>query len=463
MNISESNNSVAASAGGVTIDNLPLRGAHFRILLNGSMEQITGAALSTLAGIAIPMIKLTTDGARMTSAVQGITGASGLVGIALGAALFGPLSDRTGYARWFRLCALLAVVGSALPLLWPGVATLIVGLFVMGLGIGGGYVLDTDYISELMPTRWKSFMMGVAKAACCIGFIGAAALAWWMLTVNSAASTWPRLLLITGGLGVLTLVMRLRTPGTPAWLLAHGRRADARAAAEYFFGKGVQVQAPPKAVANPTPWRAMFRGKNLLKVIFSGLPWACEGVGVYGVGVFMPILVMALGIDTSHATGMGAVINSVQFTTFINICILPGFVIGLLMVRRVNHARMLGAGFVLSAVGIGVLLAAYLLHWPVWVSVLAFMFFEITLNAGPHLVTFIIPAQIYSVTDRGAGSGIASMLGKAGAILGVFFMPLLLSAGGITLVLAVCIAVMLLGWLITALLGPRVMDEQNNH
>ena len=110
-----------------------------------------------------------------------------------------------------------------------------------------------------------------------------------------------------------------------------------------------------------------------------------------------------------------------------------------------------------SALSLGLLLAAYLLHWPVWVSIVAFLFFELFLNAGPHLITFIIPAQIYTVDERGAGTGIASMLGKVGAILGVFFMPLLLKWGGITLVLIVCISVMVLGALISAVFGRIVL------
>lgn len=105
----------------------------------------------------------------------------------------------------------------------------------------------------------------------------------------------------------------------------------------------------------------------------------------------------------------------------------------------------------------GLLLWAYHAEWPVWISIVAFMTFEIALNGGPHLVTFIIPTEIYPVSCRGLGDGIASMFGKAGAIIGVFLMPLLLEAGGITLVLIVCIATMLVGAAVSAVLTPRVL------
>ena len=49
------------------------------------------------------------------------------------------------------------------------------------------------------------------------------------------------------------------------------------------------------------------------------------------------------------------------------------------------------------------------------------------------------------------------MFGKVGAILGVFLMPVLLECGGIRLVLVVCIAVMILGALVSAVLTPVVL------
>ncbi|MDE6099267.1 MAG: MFS transporter, partial [Muribaculaceae bacterium] len=82
-----------------------------------------------------------------------------------------------------------------------------------------------------------------------------------------------------------------------------------------------------------------------------------------------------------------------------------------------------------------------------------FMLFEICLNGGPHLITFIIPAHIFPVANRGKGTGMASLLGKIGAIAGVFFMPMLLHAGGMTLVLIVTGATMLLGAAISIVYG----------
>ena len=116
------------------------------------------------------------------------------------------------------------------------------------------------------------------------------------------------------------------------------------------------------------------------------------------------VLIMALGLESASETPFLRIINSVKLTTYINFFILPGFILGLLLVNRWYHVRTQTWGFLLCAAGLAVLYAAYMLRLPVWIAVVGFMAFELFLNAGPHLMTFILPPQIYSVAERGAGA-----------------------------------------------------------
>ena len=88
------------------------------------------------------------------------------------------------------------------------------------------------------------------------------------------------------------------------------------------------------------------------------------------------------------------------------------------------------------------------------------MLFELFLNAGPHLMTFILPPQIYPVAERGAGAGLAAACGKAGAVAGVLFLPLLLERGGVAAVLAATLLLQLAGALATAVLGRQVLPYE---
>lgn len=439
-----------------TISQLKLRPIHYYILVSASMEQMIGAALSTLVGVIIPMMQLILH-PGLSALMQGVIGAAGLVGIGTGSVIIGRLSDRYGYLLWFRLCPVIIMAGSAIVYLLPSPWMLTLGFFICGIGVGGGYSLDSAYISELMPQRWGSFMVGVAKAACAVGFIGAAGVCWLMLRRSPEPQIWPRMAMILGVSGAVALLLRIYWIESPVWLVAHGRTSDALKAARRFFGSGVTVNPATAQQPQAQPISRMFHGMNLRRVIYSGIPWACEGVGVYGIGVFLPVLVMALGIESASTVGIHKIADSVMITAAVNFFILPGFAAGLWMVAKTcNNKSMLTSGFVACAIGLAILLAAYLLHWPVWVSLVGFIIFELFLNGGPHLITFIIPAKIFPIEDRGTGTGIASMLGKVGAVLGVFFMPLLLHWGGMTLVLIFTGATMLFGAAISAIYGRMV-------
>ncbi len=443
------------------ISTMPLRRGHYKVLAVSMMEQIIGAALSTTAGIIIPMIVLIGH-PHLSSLVQGLVGATGLVGIACGSAVIGRLSDREGYLGWFRVCPLLIVCGSAIVYFFPSLLGLVAGLFVVGIGVGGGYSLDSSYISEIMPDKWKLFMVGVAKGSCALGFLGAAVACLVILRLDPRPEIWHSLILIVGVLGLLTFLMRLSWRQSPHWLMMKGETAKAEEAVKFFLGSDVVINKPAPAESSqadvPATWGDMFNGDNLKKVILTGIPWACEGLGVYGFGVFLPVLIMALGLTPSHSSGgLPAIVHSIDMTAIVNFFILPGFVLGLIFVNKINHIKMLAGGFLACSLGLLLLLVAYVFKLPAAVSVAGFVIFEIFLNAGPHLVTFILPSQVYPVSDRGAGSGIAAMIGKIGAVVGVVLMPVLLDWGGMVLVLTVSLLVQLAGAVIAWIFGRKLL------
>ena len=366
----------------MNMDTMPLRWGHFRVLIVASLGQITGAGLATLVGVILPMIQIFRH-PGLTSLQQGLVAATSLVGIMVGSVLFGAWSDKKGYLFFFRFCPALILAASLFTFFTADLFGLVTGLFFMGLGIGGGYSLDSDYISEIMPRRWKLLMVGVAKAASSLGSIAAAAICFSLLREWHDPHLWNRLLLL------------------------------------------VAVMA-----------------------------------GVYGIGVFLPVLVMALGLETGSESAFSRITDSVLLTTWINLCILPGFVLGLLLVNRWYHVRTQTWGFILCAAGMGILLAAYEFHWPVWIAVSGFMLFELFLSIRDSLMTFIIPPQIYSVAERGAGAGLAAAFGKLGAVAGVVVIPILLKWGGASLVLWVTIGVLLAGALVTAVVGREVLPDK---
>lgn len=434
-----------------SIATLPLGWRQIRIVLIASLGQFVGQGLATLVGIVIPLMQLALH-PELSALMQGLLGCVSLIGIMIGTLVFGRLSDRYGYLLFFRLCPALLTVAAVAAALLPHPAATASALFVMGFAIGGEYSLDPDYISELMPESWRTRMVGLAKALASAGSAAAAAICLMVLGKWHSPEHWSLLFLVIAGIGAAMVLLRLRWAESPAWLAERGLDAQAQAAARKLLDADVTlpVQTAPKTKASGMGLGTFIR-TNFRKVILTGVPWACEGLGVYGIGIFLPVLIMAFGLDgaAEHAGAMEHIRSSVGLTLILCVVMMAGFALGLILLRRGHPVRLQIWGFVLSAVGLGVLATATALHWPAWVAIAGFVLFELALNAGPHLVTFVLPSSVYAVEDRGTGSGIAASVGKAGAVIGAFVIPVLLRDGGVMAVLGVSIAVMAAGAIIT--------------
>lgn len=450
-----------------TIQNAPLSWRHIKAVAIASLGQLIGTCLATIVSVIIPLYQIVSH-PELSSAMQGLVGAMDLIGIMVGSTIIGKLSDKYGYLLFFRLCPLLICVSSIISLLFPSLSVLIVCLFMIGFAIGGEYSLDSDYISVLMPSKWEFTMVGAAKAASALGNIIAAGVCFLIVKDWQSADLWPRLMWIMVAISGLMIVVRIRFWQSPAWLMANGKSKEAEIAVHDFLGDNVNIEpvktmkpAAGKLSDNTSTWS--FIKENWRNVIFTGVPWACEGLGVYGIGVFLPILVMALGLEhvSGHETQLAHVASSVEITLWISCIILPGFIIGLFLIPKMNGARQQTVGFFMSGLSLLVLLWAYNNHWPAWISILAFMSFELFLNIGPHLMTYVLPSKVYPVEIRGLGSGIAASIGKVGAVLGVFFIPMLLKAGGSSLVLIVSIIVMIIGALVTYAFAPKNQNKSH--
>ena len=446
-----------------TIDmaDMPLGPRQIFIMAVASLGQFIGQGLATLIGIVIPLIQLVAH-PELSSGIQGLMGCISLIGIMVGTVVFGRLSDRFGYIFFFRLCPLIILATSLICVFIHAVPVMLVCLFLMGFAIGGEYSLDPDYISELMPAKWRTFMVGLAKALASAGSAFVAVICYWMITETKDPAIWPSLFYITAGIAAVMFVTRLWFTQSPEWLMNHGHSAEAQKAVEHFLGPDVRMISDVAAATSSKPQAkpesmGAFIKEHLRKIVLTGVPWACEGLGVYGIGIFLPVLIMSFKIDSLPATApeIEHITHSVGLTFVLCIVMMLGFGLGLYLLKKESHIRMQVVGFWGSAAGLGLLLTAYLLHWPSWVAIAGFVIFELFLNAGPHLITFILPSQVYAIENRGTGTGIAAGIGKAGAVAGAFIIPVLLKSGGPTTVMIVSISVMAAGALITSFAAKK--------
>jgi len=443
----------------VNMDTMPLRWGHFRVLIVASLGQITGAALSTLVGVVLPLMQILTH-SDLKPLQQGVLASMSLVGIMVGSVVIGARSDKRGYLRYLRLSPALILLGAIIAISSSSLITLAVALFVMGFGVGGGYSLDSDYVSEIMPRRWRLFMVGVVKASSAVGNVVMAFVCYYILGHWTTADHWNGMFLLVALMAVVMLLSAIRFEQSPGWLLSQGRREEAERAARYFLGQDVEL-GEAATTEGVSVW-SLFRRESLRRTILCGLPWACEGYAVYGVGVFLPVLIMSLGLGRGEAGTIAHATSSVHLAAYVNLFVAAGFAAGLMAIRRSFNLRQQSVGFVVAALGLVLLMVGYALHLPRWTMIAGLALFELFINAGPHLMTFILPSQVYPIAERGAGAGVAAAAGKAGAVAGVFTIPLLLGWGGAEMVMAVTLALQLLGAAVTATLGRELLHSKPN-
>lgn len=460
--ISKQKNMAGYQTSQVNMDTMPLRWGHIRLLIIASAGQFFGGALAILVGVIAPLIAITHH-PGLSSWMQGFVFASGLIGIMVGSLFFGRLSDKYGYLFFFRLCPIL-ITGASLWIYFShSIPLLTINLLIIGFAIGGAYALDPSYVSEIMPKKWRRTMLGVSKATSGLGNILMILVAWYVLKTSHDPAVWNRLFLFFTLLAAATFFARLWFVESPEWLALHGKVQEAEKNVQHFLGKDVyigELANKREVTAQPrVPHRDIFAPGNLKRVVLSGVPWGCEGMGVYGIGIFTPILLLTLGLIPEGDTPFDRVVESLRFTLYINLFVILGFILGLSVIRRFSILRTQAMGFFICAVGLLITLLGYVYHASMEVTLGGFLLFELALNAGPHLTTFELPSRIYSLQERASGEGIASALGKLGAIIATFLIPPLLSLGGGKLVLIVAIAVLLTGGVVTMVVGPLVLKR----
>lgn len=149
-----------------------------------------------------------------------------LIGCMFGAGLAGPVSDRIGRRRFMRISAALFLVSAAGCALPRTIAEFVVFRFVGGLGIGSAAVLSPLYIAEIAPARVRGALVSVNQLAIVTGILLAYLVNW--LFAGAGPSNWRWMYAMGAIPSVVFLLLLLRIPESPRWLVRKGREEEAR-------------------------------------------------------------------------------------------------------------------------------------------------------------------------------------------------------------------------------------------
>ncbi|MFF3563177.1 MFS transporter [Streptomyces sp. NPDC002574] len=410
-----------------------------------------------IIGVANPLIAKDFGG---SAAERGLLSAAAIVGAVFGAAALGPLGDRIGRSRIFKVDLWLFVVFSvACACAWD-IWSLIVFRLLLGIAVGLDYPIAASYVAEILPARNRGRWLVSAFSLQAAGIVLGAAAGVVILLALPQTGSW-RIMLGFGVVPALVIIwLRRNVPESPRWLAQNGREAEACAITRAMTGRDCHVseadrergEAPPeglKAFLQPQ----LFSRRLARRTVFTAVPWFLMDIATYGVGIFTPTLLAGLALGGANATFIADDIASTEGTALLDVFLVVGFVLAIFLVERVGRVPLQIAGFAMMTVALCMLAVAEQssgggdAHLPL--VFVGFALFNTFMNLGPNATTFTLPAEVFPSDVRAAGHGFAAGCGKLGAALGTFLFPVLLNAVGTSALLYGVAATSALGLLVT--------------
>jgi putative MFS transporter len=406
--------------------------------------------------------------------VVGLIGASLVFGAVLGAGVGGPVADHLGRKKLMLADMIIVGAGASTSALAIEPTMLFVGQLLVGMGIGIDFPVSSSYVSEVLPKRSCARMM-VATIACqSVGMVLAAAITLLLLKVIGAGQSWRFFLGAEGAIALLFLLLRLREPESPHWLMARGRFVEAahaliritpeqrEAVLQLTNNAGNRSLASSAAPARRPGIAVLFSRAYRARTTLVAVPWFLMDIATYGVGLFTPVILGAIDVS---GQGGGAISHDVAATkgsAAIDLFLLFGFLVGVWAVPKFGRIRMQAIGFAGMTFGmillvIAVHLSNFSLHIPFVFA--GFSLFNLLMNAGPNSTTFTLAPILFPTQLRATASGFAASVAKIGSTLGVFVLPILKGSFGVPAVLGMMVAVSGLGLMVTLIFGRE--DTEN--
>ncbi len=424
-----------------------------------------------ILGVAMPLIIAEF---HIQPDVVGLIGASLVFGAVLGAGVGGPMADHLGRRALMLADMVIISAGAAASALANGPATLFIGQFLVGVGVGIDFPVSSSYLSEVLPKRSRARLM-VATIACqSVGLLLAAAITLAVLKSIDTVQNWRVLLGSEGAIALLFFFLRLSEPDSPHWLVARGRFAQAartfirimpeqRETVLYLTSNaGNQSALPSITPPQPLGIGILFSRAYRARTMLVGLPWFLMDIATYGVGLFTPVILGAIDVSGQKRGAIIHELAAAKASGAIDLFLLFGFLLGIWAVPKFGRIRMQAIGF--SGMTFGMILLVIAVHlsnpsFHILLMFAGFILFNLLMNAGPNSTTFTLAPILFPTQLRATASGFAASVAKIGATLGVFVLPILKGSFGVSAVLGLMAAVSVLGLTVTLMFGRE--DTEN--
>ena len=422
--------------GRLSLDDAPFSRFHLRVTAFTAGGLFCDGFIIGTIGLALPLL-IPVMG--LGPVWQGTLAASALIGLFFGALIFGPVTDRFGRQKIYLADLLVFVVVSALQFFADGPATLLVLRLILGVAIGADYAIGGALLAEFAPRKWRGRMMASLNATWTVGFVASFG-AGFLLQGALGPDAWRWLLASSAVPALITLLMRLGAPESPRWLLSKGREAEARQVVETFIGAEYDIE-PTGTTAQRSRYRDLFSRGYGRRTFFGGAFYFCQVFPYYAVGIFLPGIIHALGVEDST-------LSEVVY----NVVLLLGALAGLLLIDHLPRRRFVIWSF--GIVGITLVVLGVDPHGSLAVLLPTLLVLAFVISAASDLES-LYPSELFPTEIRASGVGLVTSISRVGAALSTFVLPQMLADVGVGPTMLVLAGVVAAGFLISVWLAPE--------
>ena len=446
----DSSAELSAPASGPTLsqllDDAPTSRFHRRAVVISGMGFFTDAYDLFVIATVATLVK--TQWHLSTTQTSWVTG-SAILAAFFGAVIFGRIADVFGRKTIYTLVAAIMIVGALASALAPGFLFLVIARFVLGLGIGGDYPVSAVLMSEYSNRKDRGRLVGLVFSMQALGLIVGPLVALVLLSSGMSNNLTWRILLALGAIPAAAVVyLRAKMPESPRFQSRVQGRTDQAAAQLQEFAEGaIDAQRPADEGTHRMGLSQFLTNRRMLKLVLGTAgTWFLFDYAYYGNTLSLPSILKNVSPHASIETKLVWTLG--LFVIFA----LPGYLLAVAKMDRIGHRRLQLIGFAVMAacfVALGAVAALTASVGPfLAIFGLSYFFTEF----GPNTTTFVLPSEVFPVSMRTTGHGIAAGVGKLGAFIGVFLVPQLQKNIGLRGMLTVAGVAAVLGFLLTRVL-----------
>src|SRR3984957_6751123 len=377
-----------------------------------------------------------------------VTG-SAILGAFVGAFTFGRIADLIGRKKVYVTVAIIMILGAVASAFAPDFILLVIARLVLGLGIGGDYPVSAVFMSEYSNRQDRGRLVGLVFSMQALGLIVGPLIALLLLSSGIGDGLTWRILLGLGAIPAAAVVfLRSRMPESPRYL-AQVQGESARAAKDLErFSEGVITESTKTNTSvEGLGVRGFLPDPRMIRLLLGTAgAWFLFDYAYYGNTLSLPAILKdvnpAASLQTKLLWSLG------MFVIFA----VPGYLLAVAKMDRIGHRRLQFIGFAVMALCFVVLAIVPELTQQVapFLAILGLSYFFI--QFGPNMTTFVLPSEGFPVSMRTTGHGIVAGIGKLGAFVGVFLVPVLQDHIGLRGLLAVAGISAVAGFAVTGLL-----------